>query len=1448
MQHSNKVDVDGMHLTPILQQSQNMASLVKTSSNVSYGSFNMNGNHNTNTNIKNNSSNGNLDSPNSKNNNNNNNNSISSPVNNNSSFQMQSSPSHSKHLYHNLYSSSPKKEMKMFIPPLQNDTNNDHLKPLNENKNARNLTNDTRSSPTSEYFTNHSNKGDVNSSDIITNNYSVSSTDIGKRDISTDIFSSPVRYNKLKKAKVCKVCSKPIIGTLVRAMGNIYHVDCFTCYDCHKPCSDKFFAADIEVDQNGKSIVNSEDDKEQTNQTINVPLCEYDYFKRIDLICYTCNNAIRGSYITALGHKYHSEHFFCEICHKVFESDNYYANEGKIYCHFHYSKLYAFHCESCKCAILKQYVEIFRGGKQQQWHPECFMVHKFWNVDITVNALGLNINSIDDVSSNPEKLYKVETNLEKLTISIWLTLSEFEESCASLISEMLHTATTNNKSKGLLVTSKLVYKIRCLFKSIESLFNYSTSKHILLNYSLPKYQNFSQLKKEPRSLTSKIMSYLTFLRDIDSEKLTVNKYSHELLSLISTIAHFIKLISRNALMHALEFNRLSVSLKPTDILLSKISKHEDYPQELLSLNSISVKSSDSCTNCNKSIEDDCIMYQIGDSIEKRWHIDCFRCSKCPNNKQIPVSELSESSYNSQTIEVLCPSCASGDVNAQAGFQLVSRYMQLAYLLEIAIVRSKIVIEKRERKGHIKQLSDASLSTSIESTPATLRKGSAENVEIKKDQQNPKKTYHPNNPFIAAQQDSNETHVKLPHVDNEQSNSVNKHSDKDSYENKVTEITRRRSQREARKLNSANREIRKSVILEAPVASSASTEEIVDSKKLPVDTAANATHNLSLSHQNSVRSKSSKDSTNVPNSFRTGFKGSLKLRVQDLSADNKNARKGYNSHESQKHKDAENETSFDSVKSSNYKQRGPFNAVLTSKLLQNESSLTLDDIPRIVSSEQAREHRPNAFRFQRRDYSSAISNLPKPKVVKTKDSNNDNIPLPTPSQPKSKNSLSISRNVGSLPSLNNSASNNTYGKKSVVTSYNAINGKRYSEFSNNAHEYIRHIAAYALYDMFSNKMTLEECTNLIDVKKSLSFWEKIFGNGHGNESESRALASGNSGTGSTSEFKSGSATISGSGKGVFGVPLTALVAKYGMESDLGVGSHKVRIPLLIDELINVMRTQDVSIEGVFRLNGNIRRLRQLVEAIESRPEHVPKLENETPIQLAAVLKKFLRDLPIPLLTFKLYDMFILSQKLGSGPNISEDDAKLARKRERVLKLAYAMLPKAHRDLAEVLFAFLSWVSTFANIDDNNDNMGGSKMDTHNLATVITPNILYAKIDTATHTKGKGSSNGDGIDPSRLINSAGGENQFLAIEVVNEMIEMNDELSVIPEDLLRLYKLAGFDKRTTMDKDRDRDKEKNRDNDDDRDKDGDKDKNLMFTKDIMAKLKSVVESNPGLLPKF
>lgn len=107
------------------------------------------------------------------------------------------------------------------------------------------------------------------------------------------------------------------------------------------------------------------------------PLCERDYFRRLNLLCYSCGEALRGSYITALDNKYHLDHFTCSICPTVFgPQDSYYEHESKVYCHYHYSVHYAVKCAGCRSAILKQFVEINRNGLDEHWHPECYMINK----------------------------------------------------------------------------------------------------------------------------------------------------------------------------------------------------------------------------------------------------------------------------------------------------------------------------------------------------------------------------------------------------------------------------------------------------------------------------------------------------------------------------------------------------------------------------------------------------------------------------------------------------------------------------------------------------------------------------------------------------------------------------------------------------------------------------------------------------------------------------------------------------------------------------------------------------------------------------------------------------------------------------------------------------------------------------------------------------------------
>jgi hypothetical protein len=69
--------------------------------------------------------------------------------------------------------------------------------------------------------------------------------------------------------------------------------------------------------------------------------------------------------------------------------------------------------------------------------------------------------------------------------------------------------------------------------------------------------------------------------------------------------------------------------------------------------------------------------------------------------------------------------------------------------------------------------------------------------------------------------------------------------------------------------------------------------------------------------------------------------------------------------------------------------------------------------------------------------------------------------------------------------------------------------------------------------------------------------------------------------------------------------------------------------------------DMSIEGIFRKNGNIKRLNDLKDAIDRDPSSVD-LTQDNPVQLAALLKKFFRELPDPLMTFKLHKLFVSSQ--------------------------------------------------------------------------------------------------------------------------------------------------------------------------------------------------------------
>ncbi len=234
--------------------------------------------------------------------------------------------------------------------------------------------------------------------------------------------------------------------------------------DCGQIVASKFFPVD---------------DEEGDGQ---YPLCETDYFRRLDLLCFDCGGALRGSYITAVERKYHIEHFTCSVCPTVFGAqDSYYEHEGKVYCHYHYSTQFAQRCNGCQTAILKQFVEIFRNGQNQHWHPECYMIHKFWNVRLAPSGSdGIEREKFEADATDEERtmVREEEERMEEKVYNIWSVLSTFEESSAACISDMLLHVSNGAYIDGVLVAKKFIWHVDILFSATDRLHHLIMSEGI----------------------------------------------------------------------------------------------------------------------------------------------------------------------------------------------------------------------------------------------------------------------------------------------------------------------------------------------------------------------------------------------------------------------------------------------------------------------------------------------------------------------------------------------------------------------------------------------------------------------------------------------------------------------------------------------------------------------------------------------------------------------------------------------------------------------------------------------------------------------------------------------------------------------------------------------------------------------------------------------------------
>lgn len=111
-----------------------------------------------------------------------------------------------------------------------------------------------------------------------------------------------------------------------------------------------------------------------------------------------------------------------------------------------------------------------------------------------------------------------------------------------------------------------------------------------------------------------------------------------------------------------------------------------------------------------------------------------------------------------------------------------------------------------------------------------------------------------------------------------------------------------------------------------------------------------------------------------------------------------------------------------------------------------------------------------------------------------------------------------------------------------------------------------------------------------------------------------------------------------GGNVFGVNLSTLVMR-----DMQRPTDNFMVPEIFQSVTAQLNTRCICEDGILRLAGQKQKLEYLCGEIESkfftnRQEVESMLQQATVHELTGVLKKLLRDLPDPIFTMELFDMF------------------------------------------------------------------------------------------------------------------------------------------------------------------------------------------------------------------
>ncbi|XP_009068709.1 PREDICTED: PDZ and LIM domain protein 5, partial [Acanthisitta chloris] len=115
-------------------------------------------------------------------------------------------------------------------------------------------------------------------------------------------------------APECSKCQRKILGEVINALKQTWHVSCFVCVACHNPIRNNVF--------------HLEDGD---------PYCETDYYALFGTMCHGCEFPIEAGdrFLEAVGHTWHDTCFVCSVCNDSLEGQTFFFKKDKPLCKKH---------------------------------------------------------------------------------------------------------------------------------------------------------------------------------------------------------------------------------------------------------------------------------------------------------------------------------------------------------------------------------------------------------------------------------------------------------------------------------------------------------------------------------------------------------------------------------------------------------------------------------------------------------------------------------------------------------------------------------------------------------------------------------------------------------------------------------------------------------------------------------------------------------------------------------------------------------------------------------------------------------------------------------------------------------------------------------------------------------------------------------------------------------